>query len=101
MTQAHARPSRRERSKQELRCFCRSEPMLAMYGIDEDGELYVHVRIYKQKRLYSESWHSGGVLKLRCRNCLRWHTVTFPGKTSARLVESAPPVVAIENGAPQ
>lgn len=75
--------------------------MLAMYGIDEKGQLYVHIKIYKQNRLYSESWHSGGVLKLCCRNCLRWHTVTFIDSSRARLVESDAPVVAVDNGAPQ
>lgn len=92
---------RRERSKHELRCFCRTEPMLAMYGIDESGRPYIHIKIYKQNRLYSESWHRGGELRLRCRNCLRWHTVTFVDKSRAKLVESEAPEGAAENGPAQ
>lgn len=99
MTQGTLR-SRREGTKNELRCFCRGTPLLAMYGLDPDGQLYVHVKIYKQGRVYGETYHTGGVVKIRCRNCLRWNTVTFVVKApqpQAHLEESTPPVVAVEN----
>lgn len=63
--------------EKELRCFCRTQPLLATYGVDKDGELFVHVKIYKQSRIFGELIFKGGVAKIRCRNCLRWHKVIF------------------------
>lgn len=87
--------SKRERSKHELRCFCRGEPLLAMYGIDTDGGLYVHVKIYKQGRVYGEIIYKGGIANIRCRNCLRWNRVVFVAN-SAKLEVTDPPVGAEE-----
>jgi len=63
------------RREKELRCFCRSEPLLATYGVDGRGKLFVHVKIWKAKRIFGELVIEGGLVKIRCRNCLRWHTV--------------------------
>ena len=46
--------SRREVSK-ELRCFCARKPLLATYGIDTDGKLYIHVKIWKAQRIFGET----------------------------------------------
>jgi hypothetical protein len=35
----------------------------------------VHVKIYKAKRIFGELVIEGGVVKIRCRECLRWHTI--------------------------
>jgi hypothetical protein len=84
---------RRERSKHELRCFCRGEPLLAVYGITEAAELYVHIKVYKQGRVYGESIHFDGRVVIRCRNCLRWNRVAIIQRT-AKLEVTDPPVVA-------
>jgi len=81
---------RQLRTKHELRCFCRGNPLLATYGV-ENGNLYVHVKIYKQSMVYGEIVASGGPIKIRCRNCLRWHKVTFRSNGTAGLEESYPP----------
>lgn len=73
-----------------LRCFCRGEPLLATYGVDGRGELFVHVKIYKQSRIYGELVFTGGVVKIRCRNCLRWHRVIFSSKTATLSEDQAP-----------
>jgi hypothetical protein len=65
----------RKRSKYELRCVCRTQPLLAVYGVDEDGYLYVHIKIFKQGRIYGEVVASGGVVRLRCRECYHWQRV--------------------------
>lgn len=65
------------RPEKELRCFCRGEPLLATYGVNKTGDLFVHVKIYKQNRIYGEIVFEGGIAKIRCRNCLRWHRVVF------------------------
>jgi hypothetical protein len=81
----------RQRSKHDLRCFCRTEPLLAVYGIDEHGQLYVHVKIYKQSRVFGEVIVTGGVVRLRCRECLRWHKVRIIQPGSAVLEEDTRP----------
>lgn len=83
---------RRQRSKHDLRCFCSREPLLAVYGLDEDGKLYIHIRIWKQKRLYGEIVATGGTVRLRCRECLRWNTVVIRQPGVADLIESDVPV---------
>lgn len=65
------------RREKELRCFCRNRPLLATYGIDNKGKLFLHVKIYKQSRIFGEFVVEGGVVRLRCRNCLRWHVVVI------------------------
>lgn len=83
---------RRERSKNELRCFCSRSPLLAVYGIDQDGRLYVHIKVFKQGRIYGESVCYGGDVKIRCRECLRWHVIVFVGpQKTAHLKEAATP----------
>lgn len=63
------------RREKELRCFCSSEPLLATYGMDAKKKLFVHVKIYKARRIFGELVIEGGIVKIRCRNCLRWHTI--------------------------
>jgi hypothetical protein len=65
----------------ELRCFCRTQPLLATYGVDASGELFVHIKIYKQSRIFGEIIFKDGVAKIKCRNCLRWHKVIFRPKS--------------------
>lgn len=73
-------------SEHELRCFCRTTPLLATYGLDAKRKLFVHVKIWKQSRIYGELLFSGGVVKIRCRNCFRWHRIIFR-ENSAELSE--------------
>lgn len=85
------------KTKNELRCFCSRGPLLATYGLDAEGSLYVHVRIFKQRRIFGEVLITEGTVRLHCRECLRWHTVVIkvPGKASLTEDES-PPAIAIE-----
>ena len=79
---------RGSRTKNELRCFCRRSPLLATYGVDEEGKLYVHVKVYKQGRIFGEVLIVEGVVKVRCRECLRWHRVIIRRPGHAELVEA-------------
>lgn len=83
-------------TEHDLRCFCGRTPLLAIYGLDEQGDLFIHVRVFKGKRLYHESVHVGGIVKLRCRECLRWHRVLIRPRTQqAELtVDKDPPNVS-------
>lgn len=79
---------RLQASKHELRCICSRTPLLATYGIDEKGRLFVHIKIWKQRRIYGEIVAYGGPLKIHCRECFRWFTVAF-GPTKASLSEES------------
>jgi len=78
------------RREKELRCFCKQIPLLATYGVDGKGKLFVHVKVYKGKRIYHESVLMNGIVKIRCRNCLRWHRVNIVG-TKAELLATRVP----------
>ena len=100
-------PPRRERTKHFLNCFCGRKPLLAVYGIDEQGDLYVHVMVYKRDRLYGEVYVTRGNIKLRCRECLRWHEVVIKESGTAVLEESTvpepianPPTSTVDQPAP-
>lgn len=84
-----------DRTQHKLCCFCARKPLLAMYGVDEKGKLYVHVRIFKQRRIYGEVLVTEGTVKIHCRECLRWHTVIIIQPGQAQLEETAePPMIA-------
>jgi hypothetical protein len=88
----------RERTSSELRCFCSRNPLLATYGIDEQGMLYVHVKVFKQHRIYGEVLVTEGKVKLHCRECLRWHTVVIRQPGQAELEEAViPPQLVVPN----
>ena len=54
----------------------------------------MHVRVYKQRRVFGEVLVTNGVVKLHCRECLRWHTVVIRQPGKAELIEdSEPPVI--------
>lgn len=78
------------RREHELRCFCKSKPLLATYGLNKDGALYLHVKIYKQSRIYGELILLGGLVRIKCRNCLRWHRIRIQGNR-AELVNTQEP----------
>ncbi len=77
--------------RHELRCYCRTTPLLALYGLNEDGKLYIHLRVYKASRIFGEIVVTGGECKIRCRECLRWYTVTIRQPDIAVLTETPPP----------
>lgn len=86
------------RGAHELRCFCSRKPLLAVYGIDQKGRLYVHVKVYKQSRIFGEMVFVGGEAHIRCRECLRWHVIVFVDRRkTAHLEESAEPKEILED----
>jgi hypothetical protein len=85
--------------KKQLKCFCARKPMLAMYGVDAQGKLFIHVKVWKQNRIYGEILITEGTVKLRCRECLRWHTVKIRQPGTAVLQETDEPAEVGESGA--
>lgn len=80
----------------ELRCFCARAPLLAMYGIDEKGALFVHIKIFKQKRVYGEVLIQEGTIQIHCRECLRWNAIKISPRGRVALEETPPPEVLDE-----
>lgn len=62
--------------REQIRCFCSRKPLLAMYGKGEDGEPYIHILVYKQRRIYGDIHIDGDAnCRIRCRECLRVHRI--------------------------
>lgn len=70
------------RTKHFLRCFCSRQPLLATYGLDSQRKVYVHVKVYKQKRIYGNILILSGIAAFQCRECLRWHRVHIVERTT-------------------
>lgn len=88
------------RTGKPLRCFCSRHPILAFYGVNEQGQLYVHIKIYKNRRVYGEILTTSGNITIRCRECLRWHNLVLNQHDhSAHLVETEEVAIA-EDPAP-
>lgn len=81
----------REKTSNELRCFCARKPLLATYGITSTGKPYVHVKIYKQARIFGEVIVTEGKVLLHCRDCFRWHKVVIRPKAIPYLQEETDP----------
>jgi hypothetical protein len=64
-------------SPAEIRCFCSSKPLLAKTGRDSRGRTFLHVKVFKQRRLYTEIMALSGVVRICCRECFRWHEVVI------------------------
>lgn len=62
----------------ELRCQCSKRPLLGIgYRDPFTGEPRLHVKIFKQGRVFGEMIATSGVVHLRCRECDRWSKVTI------------------------
>jgi hypothetical protein len=77
------------RTHNDLRCFCARKPLLATFGLTTHGKLYVHVKVYKQNRIYGEILVTDGIVELHCRECLRWHKVVMRQPGNVVLEETA------------
>ena len=60
--------------REELRCFCSSNTLLAVIGY-ENGEAFLHLKSHRKNRVLLEAKIDSGRVRLRCRSCYRWHSV--------------------------
>lgn len=59
-----------------LRCFCAKKPLLGVCGRDRlTGAPFVHVKVFKQGKVFGEMVAFEGTVHLRCRECQRWHKI--------------------------
>lgn len=84
------------KTQNELRCICSRNPLLATYGLDGQGELYVHIKVFKQGRIFGELLVKRGEVKIRCRDCLRWHRVVMRQPEKNVILEPVPDAMAPE-----
>lgn len=76
--------------------MCENQPLLAYYGVDEYGRLYVHQKVYKGGRVFGESLFYGGTVLLMCRNCFRWHKIIIQERTTPEMSRTRQPRVVRE-----
>lgn len=64
----------------EIRCpLCERSPILATYGFDEKGRLFIHVKVWKAREVKADVYITGGEVTLKCYRCMRFHTVRIVG----------------------
>lgn len=78
--------------KGEIRCFCSRSPLLAIFGMNKSGEPFIHVKVWKQKRLYIELVLTGKSAKasIKCRDCYRWYNIFITDSMVNSVLESSP-----------
>lgn len=80
----------------EIRCFCNRRPLLARCGRDlNSGEPFVHIKTWKKDRLYVEVVVTQGIARIRCRECMRWHTVRIVRDRMKITQEKLPDSIAL------
>jgi len=62
-----------------LRCVCSGEPIIAVYGRDKWGKVYLRIKRWKQNRVLCEVVVTEGTVRVHCVRCLRWHKVVIRG----------------------
>lgn len=78
-----------------IRCFCKEHPLIAMAGRDASNKPFVHVKTWKGKRLYAEVIVTDGIAHVRCRICLRWHTIRIVKTDLAIKHENLPETLVV------
>lgn len=80
----------------EVRCFCRRTPLLAVCGRDSgSGQPFVHVKAFKQNRIFAEVVITSGTAHIRCRECMRFHKVTIKHVGVTTKPERLPETIAL------
>lgn len=80
----------------EIRCFCQHEPILAVGGRDsENGLPFIHIKSVGRGRLNVEAIITEGTVHLRCRVCMRWHTVRIVKQKIESKPERLPDSIAV------
>ena len=79
----------------EVRCTCRTAPLLGVAEVDECGNPFLHVKAHKQSRLISEVVMTSGTAHIRCRSCNRWHRVTIREGTLVRRQHPLPNEISL------
>lgn len=83
----------------EIRCpVCDRSPLLATYGFDKRGRLFIHVKVYKGEFVKADVYIHEGLVTLKCYRCMKHNRVRMVERrpvlerTSRPDLQDAPPV---------
>lgn len=80
----------------ELRCYCKTEPLLAVCGRDQaTGEPFVHIKSVRNGNINAEVIAHEGKIRIRCKRCLRWHTIEVKRISIDQKTEKLPETVQV------
>jgi hypothetical protein len=65
---------------------------------DATGKPFVHVKIYKQARVFGEIVFSVGVMRIKCRDCYRWHKIMIVNERPVMQAVSTDEVISVIEG---
>lgn len=82
------------KTEHQLRCTCHRQPMLGIYGTN-NGKPYIHVKVYKARRVYAEVIVTEGTALLFCRDCCRWNRITIRDQRPALECTATPAMVDV------
>ena len=74
----------------QIRCICAVHPILAIARVSSTGTRFVHIRIYKQKKIYGEIVVESGLVRIRCRSCGRWYSLHVRHDSHEAIAERLP-----------
>ena len=70
----------------DLRCSCSHNTLLGVFNIDEDGEVFLHIKSWKQSKTLVNC-KIFGVVEIMCRNCNRYTRVN-PRRVSSQEIDN-------------
>lgn len=82
-------------TQHELRCDCSSHHLLAHYGVDENGKIYVLVASYRNREPRTKVFTNHSV-KLWCVACKRWFSVVIDDQGVSKQEMRRPPALSAE-----
>lgn len=69
-----------DKSEREIYCaICENSPILATYGMDEKGRVFVHVKVFKARQIKADLFVRGGEVTLKCVKCLKYNKILIIG----------------------
>lgn len=74
----------------QIRCICTARPILAIARVSSSGTRYVHIRIYKQRKVYGEIVIEEGLVRMKCRSCGHWYSLHVKRDSHKAIAEDLP-----------
>lgn len=87
-------------TRHELRCDCASQRLLAHYGRDENGKLYILVASYRAREVRTKVFTNHSV-KIFCASCKRWFSVLIEDQQISKQELRKPPALPEEQVKPR
>lgn len=79
----------------QIRCICTARPILAIARASTAGTRFVHIKIYKQKKIYGEIVIEEGLVRIRCRSCGRWYSLHVRHDSHKAVAEKLPKEIEV------